>query len=59
MTRTGTNAFCWNKVDILDTLFEDILMPVPDGPVPVNSRYLGLPDNAVNRANMLLTASLI
>ena len=49
MDRKGHNQFCWGqRADRLKTNNKDILLKV-DPPIPVSSRYLGLPKDIVSK----------
>ncbi len=49
MERCGFNQFRWGKKkDVLKTRNSDILLKI-DPPIPVSSRYMGLPKNLVDK----------
>jgi hypothetical protein len=53
MERRGHNQFVWGAVDTLKTINSDILLKV-DPPIPVSSRFWGLPKIVVKEADKLL-----
>jgi len=52
MERKGYNKFVWGDKDILRTRDSDILMEV-DPPLPTNSRFYGLPKEALKKVDTL------
>jgi len=50
MERAGPNQFVWGKrTDRLKTLNSDIIMLVEGGPIPISSRFVGLPKEVVKK----------
>jgi hypothetical protein len=53
MQRIGHNQFVWGKGDILKTINSDILLKT-EPPIPVSSRYWGLPKDVVKTLDKML-----
>ncbi len=59
MKRKGNNQFYWdNKIDILKTNNRDILLST-EAPIPVSSRYWGMPKNVAAALDILLRSPIL